>query len=73
MRKSLNEWFKALTITALVSGMTWSCQQEKPEIIIPDPYIPQKEFKHVETLVPDTLVFNEGDSVVFSITLSRTI
>ena len=67
MRKSVIKWFKALTITALVSGMTWSCQEEKPEFNIP---IPQKEFKYVETLVPDTLVFNEGDSVVFSI---RTI
>lgn len=70
MRKSINKWFKALTITALISGMTWSCQEEKPEIKIPTPIIPQKEFRYVETLAPDTTVFNEGDSIVFSI---RTI
>lgn len=58
---------KGLFITALVAGAVWSCQDEKPQIIDPDPdpIIPQKEFRHVDTVTPDTLFFNEGDSAVF--------
>lgn len=78
MQKSLLTNIKKLLITALTAGLIWSCQDEKPVIIIPDspepdpenPIIPQKEFKYIETLTPDTVTFNEGDSVVFRL---RTI
>lgn len=66
MRKSSQKKLKALLYTALVAGTIWSCQEEKPTINIPDPYVPQKELKFVETLTPDTLSFLEGDSAVFS-------
>jgi hypothetical protein len=66
MRKSLQNKLKVLLYTALVAGTIWSCQEEKPAINIPDPYVPPKEFKFVETLTPDTLSFLEGDSAVFS-------
>ena len=72
MRKSS---FKSLLAIALIAGTLWSCQDEKPEIILPDPIpeIPQKEFKYVESLTPDTVSFKkfkESDSVTFNI---RTI
>ena len=70
MQKSLLTNIKSLLLTALIAGTVWSCRDEKPEIHIPDPVTPQKEFKHVETITPDTLTFNEGDSAVFSL---RTI
>ena len=70
MKKSLLTLVKPLLIAALTAGALWSCQDEKPEIHFPDPVIPQKEFKHVETITPDTLTFNEGDSAVFRL---RTI
>ncbi|MBO7415564.1 MAG: CotH kinase family protein [Bacteroidaceae bacterium] len=70
MKKSLLTPIRQLLIAALTAGALWSCQDEKPEIHFPDPIIPQKEFKHVETITPDTLTFNEGDSAVFRI---RTI
>ena len=66
MRKSLQNKLKVLLYTALVAGTIWSCQEEKPTINIPDPYVPKKELKFVETLTPDTLTFLEGDSAVFS-------
>lgn len=65
MKKSLLGYLKTLLIAALTAGALWSCQDEKPEIHFPDPVIPQKEFKHVETITQDTLTFNQGDSVVF--------
>ncbi len=65
MKKSLLTPVKTLLIAALTAGALWSCQDEKPEIHFPDPVIPQKEFKHVETITQDTLTFNQGDSVVF--------
>lgn len=65
MKKSLLGYLKTLLIAALTAGALWSCQDEKPEIHFPDPIIPQKEFKHVETITQDTLTFNQGDSVVF--------
>ena len=65
MKKSLLTPIKSLLIAALTAGTLWSCQDEKPEIHFPDPIIPQKEFKHVETITQDTLTFNQGDSVVF--------
>ena len=65
MKKSLLTQLRTLLIAALTAGALWSCQDEKPEIHFPDPVIPQKEFKHVETLTPDTVTFNQGDSVVF--------
>ena len=65
MKKSLLTPIKSLLIAALTAGALWSCQDEKPEIHFPDPVIPQKEFKHVETITQDTLTFNQGDSVVF--------
>ena len=70
MKKSLLTLVKTLLIAAVTAGSLWSCQDEKPEIYFPDPVIPQKEFKHVETLTPDTLTFREGDSAVFRL---RTI
>ena len=65
MQNTLLTEFKRLLISALAVGVLWACQDEKPEIHFPDPIIPQKEFKHVETITPDTLTFNEGDSAVF--------
>ena len=65
MKKSLLKPVKSLLITALTAGALWSCQDEKPEIHFPDPIIPQKEFKHIETVTQDTLTFNQGDSAVF--------
>jgi len=65
MQKTLLTGFKRLLMAALTAGALWSCQDEKPEIIIPDPVIPQKEFKYLETITPDTLTFVEGDSAVF--------
>lgn len=73
MQKSLLTKVKLLLITVITAGAIWSCQDEKPVVIVPvnqDPVIPQKEFKHIETITPDTLTFNEGDSTVFQI---RTI
>jgi len=70
MKKSLLTPVKTLLIAALTAGALWSCQDEKPEIHFPDPVIPQKEFKHVETITQDTLTFNQGDSAVFRL---RTI
>ena len=67
MKKSLLTRVKTLLIAALTAGALWSCQDEKPEIIFPDPVIPQKEFKHIETITQDTLTFNEGDSAIFRI------
>jgi hypothetical protein len=76
MRKSILTLFRSLFIAALTAGALWSCQDEKPEIILPDPVdpvIPQKEFRYVESLTPDTVKFKkirEQDSVIFNI---RTI
>ena len=73
MQKSLLTKVKLLLITVLMAGALWSCQDEKPVVIVPvnqGPVIPQKEFKHIETITPDTLTFNEGDSAVFQL---RTI
>lgn len=70
MKKSLLTRVKTLLIAALTAGALWSCQDEKPEIHFPDPVIPQKEFKHIETITQDTLTFNEGDSTIFRL---RTI
>ena len=67
MKKSLLTRINQLLIAALTAGALWSCQDEKPEIIFPDPVIPQKEFKHIETITQDTLTFNEGDSAIFRI------
>ena len=65
MKKSLLTQLRTLLLTAITAGALWACQDEKPEIHFPDPVIPQKEFKHVETITQDTLTFNQGDSVVF--------
>ena len=70
MKKSLLTQLQRLLLTAITAGALWACQDEKPEIHFPDPVIPQKEFKHIETLTPDTLTFREGDSAVFRL---RTI
>lgn len=67
MKKSLLTQLQRLLLTAITAGALWACQDEKPEIHFPDPVIPQKEFKHIETLTPDTLTFNQGDSAVFRI------
>lgn len=63
---------KSLLLAAILAVSVWSCKDDKPQIHFPgsDPVIPQKEFKHVETITPDTLTFNEGDSAVFRL---RTI
>ena len=72
MRKTLISNIRLLLLSVLATDAMWSCQDEKPQIITPiiDPVIPVREFKHVETITPDTLTFNEGDSAVFQI---RTI
>jgi len=67
MQKSLLTKIQRLLISAIAAGAFWACQDEKPEIHFPDPVIPQKEFKHIETITPDTLTFMEGDSAVFRI------
>jgi len=71
MRKSLLTIFKSLLLTAFVAGAIWSCEDEKPEIIIPDPdpITPQREFVYLESLTPDTVKFakfRELDSVTFN-------
>lgn len=75
MRNSLLTQLRSLFFTVLTAGALWSCQDEKPEIILPDPIpdIPQKEFRYLESLTPDTVKFKklkEQDSIIFNI---RTI
>lgn len=66
---------KRLLCMMLLIGTIISCQDEKPLIVIPEPApeLPQKEFKYVESLTPDTVKFkkfNECDSIILNI---RTI
>ena len=61
MRKYLLTWFKALTITALAVGLTWSCQEEKPEIYIPGAPIPTF---YIESYLPDTATVCVDDTLV---------
>ena len=70
MRKSVFKVLKALFFTALTAAAIASCQDDKPQINLPEPIIPQPEFKYVESLTPDTLKFRQRDSLVFNI---RTI
>ena len=70
MRKLFFKGLKSLLITALAVGFITACEEDKPSFDIPGPTVPQKEFRHIESLIPDTLAFTEGDSAVFSV---RTI
>ena len=70
MRKLFFQGLKSLLLTALAAGIITSCQEEKPDFQFPDPVIPQKEFRHLESITPDTLTFMEHDSAVFRV---RTI
>jgi len=75
MRKSILTFFKSLFVTAFAAAMLLACEDERPQIILPDPIpeIPQKEFRYVESLTPDTVRFkmrSERDSIIFNI---RTI
>lgn len=77
MRNSLLTFFRLIVAVTIAAGALWSCQDEKPEIIFPDPVpeIPQnhKEFRYLESLTPDTVKFKklkERDSIIFNI---RTI
>lgn len=72
MRKSVLTKVKTLLYTAIVAGIIWSCQEEKPEIVFPGPVKPQKEFKYLETITPDTLNFNEGDYAKVSLKVLPT-
>ena len=60
MRKNTIMRLKQLFFTALVAGVAVSCQEEKPQIIIPDPVTPPKEFKYFEAYTNDTLFVDEG-------------
>ncbi len=70
MRKIFFQGLKSLLLTALAAGIITACQEEKPDFHFPDPVIPQKEFRHLESITPDTLTFMEHDSAVFRV---RTI
>ena len=70
MRKLFFQGLKSLLLTALAAGIITACQEEKPDFQFPDPVIPQKEFRHLESITPDTLTFMEHDSAVFRV---RTI
>ena len=70
MRKSFLSRLKGLLYAALLAGAVLSCEDEKPEIIIPQKPEPVKEYKFLETITFDTLTFNEGDSAVVNL---RTI
>ena len=72
MRKSVLTKVKTLLYTAIVAGTIWSCQEEKPEIVFPGPVKPQKEFKYLEAITPDTLNFNEGDYAKVSLKVLPT-
>ena len=68
MGKSHITKLKGLFFSALLAGAVLSCENEKPEIIIPGkPDTPQKEYKFLETISFDTLTFNEGDSAVVNV------
>ena len=63
MRKPLYlRGLKTLIFAVLAAGTVTSCQNEKPEIVFPDPITPQKEFKHFEAYTPDTLNVDEGQT-----------
>ena len=70
MRKSFLTKLKGLLYSVLLAGAVLSCEDEKPEIIIPQKPEPVKEYKFLETITFDTLTFNEGDSAVVNL---RTI
>ena len=67
MRKTVFKGLKALLLSALATGLITACQEEKPTIEIPDPVIPQKEFRYLESITTDTLTFMEHDSAVFTL------
>ena len=55
--------FKALFFSAIVAGLIIACENDKPEINIPDP-IYERDFRFVDDLINDTLIFETRDSVV---------
>ena len=61
MRRNVFTWVKALTITALAVGLTWSCQEEKPEIYIPEAPVPTF---YIESYLPDTATVCVDDTLV---------
>ena len=67
MRKSFLTKLKGLLYSVLLAGAVLSCEDEKPEIIIPQKPEPVKEYKFLETITFDTLTFNEGDSAVVNL------
>ena len=60
MRKSSFTRLKSLLLIAIAAGVAVSCQEDKPDIIIPDPVTPEKEFKYFEAYTNDTLAVDEG-------------
>ena len=67
MGKSFFNKLKGLFYSVLLAGAVLSCENEKPEIIIPGKPEPVKEYKFLETISFDTLTFNEGDSAVVNL------
>ena len=70
MRKSLLTVFRSLFVAALIAGTIWSCEDEKPEIHLPDPVNPQPGFVYITSMSPDTIRFKKTDSIIFNL---RTI
>lgn len=70
MRKSLLTIFRSLFVTALIAGTIWSCEDEKPEIHLPAPVVPQPGFIYITSMSPDTIKFKTTDSIIFNL---RTI
>ena len=60
MRKSTFTRLKSLLLMVIAAGVAVSCQEEKPDIVIPDPVTPEKEFKYFEAYTNDTLAVDEG-------------
>ena len=69
-KKTLLTTIKSLLFTAFIAGIIWACEDERPEINLPNPVIPTKEFKYISTLSPDTIKFKATDTITFSL---RTI
>ena len=64
MRKFTFTRLKQLFFTAFAAGVIVSCQEEKPQIVIPDPVPEPKEFKYFEAYTNDTIFFEESNPVV---------
>ena len=64
MRKTILTQLKGLLWAVLLAGTVISCENEKPDIYIPP--VP-KEFKYIESLIPDTVSFGERDSIIINL------